>query len=119
MRSTATMKIAKQTLRPSADGVNGTSTWTNMSGLTSAMKLAVKSSKASHTREVFYAINVRYTRRMALPKQLSSAPIPTAIDTRVRASLARRISMNTFAGAMSLNLVSLVNSLPRLQLRNL
>jgi hypothetical protein len=102
-RYTATTKSVKQILRPSADVVNGTSTWTNTSDLTSVPSQDARSYKVSRTLEVYCAINVRCTRKTPPPKLRSSVLNPTAIVIRVQASLGEKISTSTFADAMYFN----------------
>ena len=111
MRYAATTQNVKQILRPSADVVNGTSTWTNTSDLTNAPSQDVRSYKVLRILEVCCAINVRCTRKMAPPKRRSSVLNPTAIATRVPASLGEKISTNTFADAMCFNQHSKANNL--------
>ena len=111
MRYTATMRNVKQILRPSADAVNGTSTWTNTSDLTNAPSQDARSYKALRILEVCCAINVRCTRKTALPKLRSSVLNPTAIVIRVLALLGERTSTNTFADAMCFNHHSKANNL--------
>ena len=103
MRYTATTKNVKQILRPSADAVNGTSTWTNTSDLTNAPSPDARSYKVLRTREVCCAINVRCTRKTAPPKPRSSVLNPTATVIRGQASLGKKISTSTFADAMCFN----------------
>ena len=102
-RYTATTKNVKQILQPSADAVNGTSTWTNTSDLTNAPRQDARSYKVSRTLEVCCAINVRCTRKTPPPKLRSSVLNPTAIVIRVQASLEEKISTSTFADAMYFN----------------
>lgn len=111
MRYAATTQNVKQILRPSADAVNGTNTWTNTSGLTNAPSLDVRSYKVLPILEVCCAINARCTRKTAPPKLHSFVLNPTAIAIQVLASLGEKISMNTFADAMCFNQHSKANNL--------
>lgn len=111
MRYAANTKNVKLILRPSADAVNGTSTWTNTSDLTNAPSPDARSYKVLRTLEVCCAINVRCTRRMAPPKLHSSVLYSTAIVIRVQASLGEKISTSTCADAMCLNQHSKANNL--------